>query len=355
MLVLPNLYKTTKTGATQVLQISVHNETIKVMYGQLNGKMQEQITTCTPKNVGKLNETTAQQQAELEAKAKWEKKIKEGYLQSIQKAPTINLPMKIHSYKEFKHKIKFPCWVSPKLNGVNAEYRLFPEPQVLSRGGEQYQYVESRDKLIFDQMKKHNISSLNGEIYLHGHHLQDIMSAVKKPSQDKLQPQFWAFDAPNENGDYDTRMLQAATCATNTVSRTLARSHEEIYEAHKIYLSMGYEGTVVRNIDAQYLYNTRSYDVLKLKDVQDAEFKIISHNIDKNGHPVFTCITQSGSEFSVKPKGNNSDRLDIARNINEYIGEWYKVEYEMLSKDGIPLKPVGIALRNCNNYGEPLQ
>lgn len=356
MLVLPRLYKPTKTGSTQAFEAMANNGTITIAFGQLNGKMQTKDTICSGKNLGRSNETSAQQQAELEAKAKWAKKLKEGYSESIEEQSTVNLPMKVHTYQEHSHKITFPCYVSPKLDGVNAEYRLLPEPQVVSRGGEQYPIVESRDRNIFKVMKEHNILSINGEIYEHGQHLQDIQSAVKKPSQNKLQPAFYAFDLPLEDGTYFDRIRVLRSLGIHTVSIHVANSHDEIYELHKQFIEAGYEGTIIRNTSGLYEYNTRSYDVLKLKEAQDKEFKIVNYKLDKNNHPVFECeISPNGPRFSVKPKGTNADRLDIAANINEYINQWYTVSFETFSRDQIPLKPVGIALRKCDESGNPLQ
>jgi DNA ligase 1 len=356
MLILPILYKPSKTGVTQSCVISAHNGFVTVAFGQLGGKQQVKDTKCEPKNVGRSNETTQQQQAELEARAKWEKKQKEGYSETIQEKSTVNLPMKIHIYQEHSHKIVFPCFVSPKLNGVNAEYHLLPEPHITSRGGEQYPYVESRDKLVFEQMRQHNILSINGEIYQHGQHLQDIQSAVKKPSAEKLQPIFYAFDLPLEGTKYKDRLLKMMKSFNfSQVAAFEANSHDEIHSFHKQFVEAGYEGTIIRNATGLYEYNTRSYDVLKLKDAQDAEFIIISHNVDKNEHPVFICETKEGKQFKVKPKGTDSDRKDILNNISHYIGQYYTVEFEVYSKDLIPQKPVGIGLRKCDEHGAPLQ
>ena len=355
MLVFPRLYKPAKSGATQQFEVSAHDGSVTISFGQVDGKQQSKHTICQGKSLGRSNETTAQQQAELEAKSKWEKKLKEGYSLTIEESSTVNLPMKVHTYQEHSHKIVFPCFVSPKLDGVNAEYHLLPEPHITSRGGELYPIVESRDRITFNQMAKYKVNSINGEIYLHGQHLQDIQSAVKKPSPDKLQPELWAFDAPSEPGDYNTRIARAAMCSMKTISRTLVRNHEEIYDAHKFYLSQGYEGTIIRNANGKYEYNTRSYDVLKLKDVKDAEFLIVDHNVDKNEHPIFICEIENGANFKVKPKGTDAERKDILKNISHYVGQYYKVEFETYSKDGIPLKSIGIGLRKCDELGSPLE
>ena len=74
---LPMLYKKTSVGKIQVWSISTVESTIITISGQMDGKMITSTDTVTDgKNAGKKNETTASQQAELEAKAKWTKQLK---------------------------------------------------------------------------------------------------------------------------------------------------------------------------------------------------------------------------------------------------------------------------------------
>lgn len=73
------LYKPAKTGATQQWSIEVVGDSFICTYGQLDGKMQTQVTKCEGKNIGRANETTLEQQAVLEMDALIAKKIKSGY------------------------------------------------------------------------------------------------------------------------------------------------------------------------------------------------------------------------------------------------------------------------------------
>ena len=116
-----------------------------------------------------------------------------------------------------------------------------------------------------------------------------------------------------------------------------------------------------------YEYNTRSLDVFKVKAVQDAEFRVMDYKLDKNGHAVFEClcnhrvpmtnpvpngISTFAPRFNVKLRGTNEERLTMAAEAGSYIGKFLKVEYETLSKDGIPLKPVGVMFRTVDANGE---
>ncbi len=88
------LYKTTKQSKVQQWSISTSADTYTVTFGQVDGAMQTVTTTCSPKHIGKSNETSASQQAELEAAALVAKKLKSGYSTDPSAPVTVQLPMK---------------------------------------------------------------------------------------------------------------------------------------------------------------------------------------------------------------------------------------------------------------------
>ena len=359
---LETLYKRSSTGATQVINMEVIGSIYTRTWGQLGGKMQTKSTTAKGKNIGKANETTPEEQAISEAEAVWVKKKKANYSTS-QKAPvTVKLPMKVNKYQGNESKVIFPCYTSNKLNGVNAEYRLVDgELKLLSRGGEEYPIPEHQRQDVLDILDALCTTSLNGEMYIHGEHLQDIMSATKKPN--KLTPRliFWVFDCPEITGDYAYRSAEAYSTVwplqlttAMFVPVNTAHSLKDIDNQHGGAVSAGYEGLIIRNGRGLYKYNTRSLDVFKYKVAMDSEFEVIGHDLDKNQHVVFTCKAGNklNSTFKVKCKGTAEARLEMAENAEQYIGKYLKVEYEMLSRDGIPLKPVGIMFREVDSNME---
>ena len=185
------LYKPTKTGATQQWQIEVQGDSFICTYGQLGGAMQKQTTKCSGKNLGKANETTPEQQAILEAEALVTKKLKSGYSYEISDTPSVSLPMKVKSYQDQIHNVKFPCISTEKLNGVNAMFkRTVDSITIYSRGGEVFPAIPHLEQYFHDIMDELGHNELNAELYIHGEHLQDIQSAVKKPN--KLSPRLTA-------------------------------------------------------------------------------------------------------------------------------------------------------------------
>ncbi len=364
------LYKRTKTGAIQVCNISFMDDTFTVEFGQLNGKMQSKTTTCTPKNIGKSNESSGSEQAKTEAIAKHISKVKSGY--SIEQNPseTVKLPMKVKTYQGQEHNIDWsrPVYVSPKLNGVNGEFKLIEDQlKLFSRGGNEYPMLDHLEPEIREYLNRVDETSVNVELYKHGWHLQDITAAVKKFKSDThdfptSQIEAHIFDIPANTHDYEHRhkIIRLKTEKLShifDIEIALVHNTDDIERSHEYYTNRGYEGTILRNAKGLYIYNQRSSDVFKYKKAQDAEFKIIGHKVDKNGHPVLNCNTNSDTpnDFWVKPKGTADQRRLILLEIDQYPGRWYKVEFECYSKDMVPLKPVGIGIRECDENGDPLE
>ena len=70
------LYALNKDGSFQCWKVFIAGNQVVVEFGKVGGKKQQKVTTCEPKNVGRSNETTAEQQALAEAVSKWEKQVR---------------------------------------------------------------------------------------------------------------------------------------------------------------------------------------------------------------------------------------------------------------------------------------
>jgi len=364
---LETLYKLSTKGATQVLDMTINGAVYTRIWGQVGGKMQYKATTAIGKNIGRANETSPEAQAILEAEAVWTKKQKDNYSTSLSAPVTKLLPMKVNNYHDHTKKIVFPCMVSPKLNGVNCEYRIEGNTlKLYSRGGEEYPIPDHQKLDAIAILAALGTDSINGEMYVHGHHLQDIMAATKKHNDLTPELIFYMFDVPNIPGDFATRCGYAYNIIQGsgvnpqyiqTIRVDFAHSYEEIASDHAKVTALGYEGLIVRNTKGLYKYNTRSLDVFKYKTTMDAEFEITAVTADKNGHPVMT-FKSAGGEFKAKPKGTSQERISMLNDSHLLIGKFATVEYEMLSKGaeglpGKPLKPVMITLRECDHQGNP--
>ncbi|MHB1687422.1 MAG: hypothetical protein ACYCVH_08610 [Ignavibacteriaceae bacterium] len=113
---LPILYQKAKTGKITQWRIWTEDEKLFKEYGEIGGKLQITAPTiCTGKNIGKSNETSSEQQAELEAKAQWQIKLEKKYSLTIgdTETDTRNLPMLAKHIDDVKkNTIKFPVYTT---------------------------------------------------------------------------------------------------------------------------------------------------------------------------------------------------------------------------------------------------
>ena len=358
------LYKKSKTGSVQQWSVFVDADEVVVEWGKLDGKLQTETYQAFPKNVGRSNETSAEEQAELEAIAKWEKQTKRGYVEDINENTSRLLPAKIQDWKKLKRPPQFPLYVSVKYNGVNCLIVRDPTThtlQFISRGGEQYPVIFHMVKGIHDYMDSIDVNVLNVELYKHGEHLQDIQSAVKKHNE--LTPKLVAmvFELP-DLGDrhYSERVEWMSQAIESDFVRNtfvdLVIDDQQLESFFDNIINKGYEGIVIKTPTNKYEYGVRASDAWKLKPVEDDEFLINRYKVDKKGHVVFECFTKDQSRtFNVKCKGTDERRKKIAEEADQWVGKWLKVEYETLSKDDVPLKPVGISLRHVDKDGNVLE
>lgn len=69
----PTLYHRGKAGGLYSWRVWTEGADILTEYGLVDGEKQIARKTATPKNVGRANATTAEEQAALEAKSMWQK------------------------------------------------------------------------------------------------------------------------------------------------------------------------------------------------------------------------------------------------------------------------------------------
>ena len=379
---LDRLYKRSKTGKVVYTDIYVDGDTITVETGQTGtDKPIFHKTICKPKNIGRANATSSDTQAIIEAKAKHVKKQKERYVLDPSGDSEHKLAMKIKEYKDQAKNVVFPCYVSPKLDGGNGLALRNEAVSVITRGGDPFPTLEFMGEIIpvpgedsaalryvmSDEiemlMDALGVNSINGELYIHGVHLQDIQAATKKKNNMTGSLEFHVFDYCGTEDKFSDRSKKMSMIEdmsfVKMVRSEIVDSHEEIEEYHGKCIKDGYEGIVIRNPDGLYEYNVRSSDVFKYKVALDSEYMITGVSVDKNGEAVFTMQNQEGVPFRCKPKGDRAYRRFLADGGDDHIGTWWTVKYEKLSKvtdsgGGVPLKPVGLHPRECDKNGNVL-
>lgn len=326
--------------------------------------MTQKVSQVSPKNIGRSNETTAEEQAIKEFESKIRKQYDKGYRESIEacQESRINLPMLASNGGDKPHLIKYPCDSSVKLDGVRCLATLVDGEVILtSRGGKPYQVPPYLDKPIRGAFEATGSDILDGELYHHGLPLQEIVSIVKKPKEDSLPIFFYVFDVPSDKSWLERKdILEKLAIALEEVEEGLypivhvpnvpCESEEEMIQLVQDAESLGFEGLICRNLEGLYEFNYRSLDLIKVKNMKDSEALVIGVTEDKNGEGVLEC-EWNGVTFGCKMVGTFENRNYLSQQA--LVGKYINFKYQTTTTEGKPQFPVGLYVREMTSEGVP--
>ena len=252
---------------------------------------------------------------------------------------------------------------SRKLNGVRMMVKWDEElgkPITISRGGKNYDVAATLiTEQLTDYLSQHKDLILDGELYSHGHYLQEISGIARLETwEDRCEIlEYWIYDIADDkrtfNDRYDDLIDLNIDIEDNpdyskikVVEHVLTESWEQIQRLHDKWVSEGFEGLVARKPDKVYGFGKRGSDMVKVKMYQDDEFEIIDYQDGLRPEDfTFVCQTKEGKQFAAKPIGDRELKIQYLENIDNIIGKKGIVKYFEISKDGVPLQPVFQAVR----------
>lgn len=376
----PTLYKKTSTGAIQFWQIEVQPccnglcdpADIITNYGQVGtDSPQTTIDTISEgKNTGKKNATTPLQQALKEAQSKWERQKKKGYVDTqalAQEGATDDLiegginPMLAHKFEDHAAKIALPCFAQAKLDGIRCIAIVKDKKVTLwTRTRKRITSMPHIEAEILDISKGRN-SIFDGELYNHDfkNNFEHIVSLVRQEEPDPRHTdvEYHIYDLPSSDKDFIQRNvdLEAIFDMSDTrycklVDTLPVDSEQEGVRLLGVMRELGYEGVMLRNFKGKY-ENKRSYNLQKVKEFDDAEFRIIGIEEGRGklqGHVgAFVCTTDGGKEFLAKMSGETTKLKEYFENHALWTGKKLTVKYQGLTgKEGVPRFPVGVIIRD---------
>jgi DNA ligase-1 len=369
------LYKKTVKSEIQEWEIWIEENVIHEQYGLQNGKKQHITDTIKEgKNIGRANETTREEQAELEAQAKWTKKREKEYRETIEELSEQEktssfggyLPMLAHKYKEHGHKIKWPCYCQPKLDGLRSiSIKENNQVTLWFRSGKQVKTMKHIEEALNKVMQNGEI--WDGELYIHNEDFNKLGGSIRKDVnldfETAKKVEYHIYDFPRIK-TVDTLLLehipyQYRLNAFNTrkiiyplvaVETAVISNEDEMKQYFSEFIEQGYEGVMIRNIGMAY-EQKRSYDLLKYKAFDDSEFLVVGYEEGRGqlagAVGSFICQLPDGQTFKAKLKGKDVTNLLVQyfKNPKLFMGKQLTVQYQGLSKDGIPRFPVGVGLR----------
>ena len=224
-------------------------------------------------------------------------------------------------------------------------------------------------KELLDMMIEEG-ACLDGELYLPGYSVNDINSFVKNTQlAQHYKLQYWCYDICVENmsaearNDYrfdnidmPVRMFlnkeEHLNCTNqfNILPTVVVHNIQHSMQLRDNYISMGFEGLILRNPNAEYQFGKRNQAMFKFKKVDDGKFIIVDIKSEhkRSDLPLFVLrndINDELFECSInKPQ-------DIQRYIlihkEKYIGKYMQVEFRARSGvNQVPFHARGIDIVN---------
>lgn len=408
------LYKVSaSTGKMQVWKAWTEGEKVFCEWGELGGKQQQKVYSAEPKNVGRSNTTTSEEQALIESVAMYQSQVdnkhyKHSQIEAAEAAEVCRIPRKVTNYKDRHAKMSDTLLSSVKFNGSRA---CVVDGNLYSKIGRLEEVKVKHLKYAIEALG--NQVTFDSEVYAFGLSLQRIRSAWLKPvktdkeivkiakdrlknsgkgdpkkvktfqdaidvlgynpNEDAPKLKFYVFDIPTDkdtsfsNRLEDMHYLEYVIRSKGLSSHfqfsypQVTHSHEERMKVLTKVVDMGYEGLVHYEPEGVYEYGKRSTNTAKSKPRYDSECKVVEVTKDKNGEGLLHCIAcdeLDNVKFKCKMKVERRDGKRYERDyetMTSLIGKWITFSYEELSEKGIPTKQVGEEERNCDDQGRPLE
>lgn len=360
------LYKT-ENGQRRLWRIVREGDKHKTFAGLEHGAITEsQFTVSKGKNYGKINATTGAEQASLDIAAKIRRQREKGYsddgtLPAMVGGQSWKSPTLAHKFKDRKHKVRYPAFVSPKLDGIRC---VINKDGMWSRNGKPFvscPHIFAAVRHLFDARPD---LVIDGELYNHSlkEDFDKICSLVKKskPTPADIAEtarivQYWVFDIDSKDGKtfaeryVSYKHMFKDMSMVRAVHNAIVQDEAGVIERSTRFIKEGFEGGMIRSHDAPYV-NKRTDDLLKYKLFIDEDFEIVGIEEGQgNRSGMMGRINfkmPNGKLFDASAQGTHAFFTRVWLERDSIIGLKGTVRYQNLTPNGIPRFPVCVAIRD---------
>lgn len=244
------------------------------------------------------------------------------------------------------NKMQKPVFVQPKIEGDRLRAVCNKKGvQLLSSGAKERISVPH----IADELEKFGFKKceLDGEVYVHGMKHSEIRSIVSRTvnlHSNYNVMEYHIFDIVSL--ELQWKRAYYLKNLKNNIDSTIIKvvpmisvdTIEELQKYYERYLSLGYEGIIIRDRNASYA-RKKCTTLLKLKPRVSETFKIVGYNEEHNleGMPKgafgsFICKTSEGQLFKVG-SGPTEYQRGLLWKYKEYmVGHSIKIRFQAYTK-----------------------
>lgn len=348
---LVTLYSKDAAGSLRVWEIASMEEGFLLRHGKIYGEIQEKFIKVEPKA-----NRTMEEQIELQINSRLNKQYDKGYVSSIAEAknnPKTNAsgllkPMLAQRIDKVKNIDYRNAMVQRKYNG----HRCL----ITKKSGKIIAYSKNGKPITTIRHILSNLiipenCTLDGELYIHDTHLQQISSYVKKQQPESFSLQFICYDIISADSFTDrlAELNRIPITRNWTIAGTFLYTQGTENKWRDYFVGEGYEGAMIRLDGYGYEAGKRSKCLIKVKPKYDAEFVVVDCKQSRDGWAILVCKIpwkSSAETFDVSAPGSIPEKHEVWRLREFYIGKTIRVEYYELTKGDVPFHPVAIMWRD---------
>ena len=250
-----------------------------------------------------------------------------------------------------------PYIVQPKLDGVRCRAVWTDElNSYVLLSSTQHQIV-SVPHIVAALNKSGLRAELDGELYCHGMSFEDIYGRTARTVNEHLDSEaieFHIFDVINGQAQIERTswlIKQLLEHPIKIVDYRICSNLDDIMNHYVQILNKGFEGIIVRHIEAPYM-RRRSTWMMKFKPKKDDWYSVVGvqEEIDKHGNPKGTlgaiiCTGDDGTRFGVGSGLTRDQRDDFWKRKHKLIGGLCHVQYQHItSGKNVPRFPVFVSV-----------
>jgi DNA ligase-1 len=235
--------------------------------------------------------------------------------------------------KPFEEKrLKFPCLVSTKLDGVRARYIY---KKLYTRQGK---IIKGMDHIL--ESLKGFKGSLDGELIIPNMKF-DVASGLIRSDAQTPNAVYYVFDCPSAQGDkfgrckFLSEQFKTLYCVF-FISHHKKYSYDAISEYYERMIKAGYEGIVICSSNSLY-EDKRSWNWMKWVPKLTIDLRCINflEGTGKNKGKLGAIVVENkGVKIRVGTGFSDFGRQEIWDNPSKYLNKTAEIEYKEISKNG---------------------
>lgn len=243
-------------------------------------------------------------------------------------------------------KCKFPCLISPKLDGLRAKFK---GGTFYSRKGHKFvgltALTENMRILIGqlrDDLPPYSEFEFDGELMVDGEHFNEISGQIRAFTEAD-NAHYYIFDVPCLQQPQwlrcaflDRLALTRSFPNITFVPHTTVTSLDAIHLKYGEYQAQGYEGAIVKQEQGLY-QDARTWDWMKLKSTETADCRVLDVFEGEGKYKGMVgglVVNFNGKQVRVGSGLKDSQRMYWWDDQDEIIGRVVEVAYHEVTPDG---------------------